>query len=629
MHVLRFSSAPLRLIGLAGLVGLAGCSASTETLSISTIPESTESIETMTASNIREDADLFLDAYSRRYVPLYYASARAEWEANTRIVEGDSITASRVRTANQALADFTGSSDTIEKAQALLARRSDLRPLQARQLDAVLYAAAGNPETASDLVRQRIAAEAAQTETLYGYAFTLDGQEVTPNEIDAILRDSDDLDERLAYWEASKDVGPTLTPGLEQLRDLRNGVVQNLGYDDYFAYQVSDYGLTSDEMVEQMRRINNELRPLYRELHTWARYELADRYNQPVPEYLPAHWLPNRWGQDWSALVNVEGMDLDGALAEKGPEWVVEQAERFYVSLGFDEMPESFYTRSSLYPLEEGTPYKKNTHASAWHMDLNQDVRSLMSVEPNAEWYETTHHELGHIYYYLSYTNPNVPPMLREGANRAYHEAVGSLMGLASLQPRFLDEIGLVPESVSSTPDPIQGLLREALNYAVFIPFSSGTMTLFERDLYAEDLSPEEWNARWWQYVKEFQGIVPPDSGRAEIGSPYNDAATKTHINDDAAQYYDYALSNVLLFQLHDHIAREILNEDPRDTNYYGRTEVGDFLKQILTPGATVDGNELLRETTGSELTATPMLEYFAPLMEWLRVQNQGRDYTL
>ena len=68
-----------------------------------------------------------------------------------------------------------------------------------------------------------------------------------------------------------------------------------------------------------------------------------------------------------------------------------------------------------------------------WLMDLDTDVRSLMSVIPNAEWYETTHHELGHIYYYMEYTNPDVPPILRSGANRAFHEGIGSLMGLAAM----------------------------------------------------------------------------------------------------------------------------------------------------------------------------------------------------
>ena len=619
---------PVRSLVAGTLLAFFGCGTAADTARIVTVPASTEAVGRLSDASVREAADLFIAAYTQRYVPLSYASALAEWDANTHIVAGDTAQAQRVRQANEALATFAGSVDVIDQARRLLERREALTDLQARQVDAILYSAASSPQTVPDLVRRRIAAEAAQTERLYGYAFTLNGVEVTPNELDRILRDTTDLGARRDAWEASKAVGPTLTAGLEELRDLRNQTVQGLGYDDYFAYQVSDYGMTSDEMVALMGQLNEELRPLYRELHTWARYTLAERYGVPVPQYLPAEWLPNRWGQDWSALVDVEGLDLDAAIGEHTPEWVVQQAERFYVSLGFDALPPSFYERSSLYPLPDGSPYKKNTHASAWHMDLDHDVRSLMSVEPNADWYETTHHELGHIYYYLAYSRPGVPPVLRGGANRAYHEAVGSLMGLASLQPRFAASVGLL-DSTATPPDPIQSLLREALNYAVFIPWSAGTMTLFEHDLYANDLPADEWNARWWQYAREYQGIVPPDSARAAVGAPFNDAATKTHINDDAAQYYDYALSNVLLFQLHDHIAREILDEDPRNTNYYGQRAVGDFLRGLLAPGATVDGNELLEQATGERLTARPMLDYFAPLMEWLRAQNADRTATI
>jgi peptidyl-dipeptidase A len=574
------------------------------------------------------EAQAFLDAYHARYVPLYAASQEAEWATNTRIVEGDTVNAHRLQLAQGALGEFRGSAENIAAARRFLARREALAPLQAKQFEVILYEAALYPQTVPALVERRIAAQAAQTERLYGYTFRMNGAEVTPNEIDRILRESTDLSERRAAWEASKAVGPTLTEGLLELRDLRNGVVEALGYDDFFAYQASNYGTDSDALIAQMDRLVEELRPLYRELHTWTRHELAARYGRPVPALLPADWLPNRWGQDWSAMVEVEGVDLDGALASREPEWLVEQAERFYVSLGFEELPESFYTQSSLYPVAEDAGYKKNTHASAWHMDLNRDVRSLMSVEPDADWYETTHHELGHIYYYLEYANPNVPPVLREGANRAYHEAVGSLMGLAAMQPRFLQEIGLL-DPTAQAPDSVRALLREALNYAVFIPWSAGTMTHWEHDLYAEDLAPDEWNARWWEYVARYQGIAPPDAARAAVGAPYNDAATKTHVSDDPAQYYDYALSFVLLFQLHDHIATEILGESPRNTNYYGRREVGDFLRGLLRRGATADGDALLREATGSELSARPMLDYFAPLMDWLREENRGRAHTL
>ena len=68
-------------------------------------------------------------------------------------------------------------------------------------------------------------------------------------------------------------------------------------------------------------------------------------------------------------------------------------------------------------------------------MNNADDVRSLMSIEPNTRWWGTTLHELGHIYYYISYTNDSVPIILRGGANRAYHEAMGTLIGMASMQP--------------------------------------------------------------------------------------------------------------------------------------------------------------------------------------------------
>ena len=577
-------------------------------------------------SPAQAEAQAFLDGYTEQYQALYYTASEAEWASNTRIVEGDDTNAKRTQAAYEAMTAFTGSVENIEAARAWLDAADELTELQVLQLEAVLFAAASDPQTVPELVKAKIAADTAQTEALYGFTYMLDGEEVTTNDIDEMLREETNLARRQAVWEASKEVGPTLRDGLSRLRTLRNGTVQALGYDDFFAYKVSDYGMTTAEMVETLDRINKELRPLFRELHTWVRYELARRYDEPVPDLIPAHWLSNRWGQDWSALVEVEGFDLDGALAQRTPEWLVQQAERFYVSLGFEPLPPVFYEKSSLYPAPEGADWKKNNHASAWHLDLERDVRSLMSVQANTEWYETTHHELGHIYYYLCYTNPDVPPLLRGGANRAYHEAMGSLMGLAAMQPRFVETVGLAAAvEAGAGADPMQLLLQEALNYVVFIPWSTGTMTYFEKELYADDLPEGEWNARWWELASRFQGIEPP----TERDERWCDAATKTHINNDAGEYYDYALSFVLLFQLHDHIAKEILGEDPRDTNYYGRKDVGEFLESIMTPGASVDWREMLREKTGSDLSAQAMVDYFAPLQTWLEEQNQGRTHTL
>lgn len=575
------------------------------------------------ASASKEEVQAFLDEYTASFTKLYYDSALAEWDANTRIVAGDTTNAYKVQKANEAFAKFTGSTEVIEKTRKFLESKDNLDVVQVRQLNTILYAAANNPETVSDLVKERIAAENAQNEMLFGYDFKVDGTSLTTGDIDKVLRESNNEAERLKNWEASKEVGIGLKDGLENLRKLRNETVGALGYDDYFSYQVSSYGMSRQEMLDEMNKMVKEVWPLYRELHTWARYELAEKFKADVPEYLPAHWLPNRWGQDWSAMVTVEGLDIDAALADKDPEWIVKEGENFYKSIGFDPLPASFYEKSSMYPLPADAPYKKNNHASAWHMDLENDLRCLMSVEPNADYYETIHHELGHIYYYQAYTNPNVPPLLREGANRGYHEAIGSLLGFAAMQKPFLAGKGLV--DADAEIDETQNLLKEALSNIVFLPFSAGVMTEFENALYAENLPKDQFNKKWWELAKKYQGMVPP----TDRGEEFNDAASKTHINNDAAQYYDYAVSYILLFQFHDHIAKNILKQDPHATNYFGSKEVGSFLKGVLETGANNDWRELLKESVGSEMSAKPMLEYFEPLMEYLKEQNKGRTYTL
>lgn len=575
-------------------------------------------------SELQKEVQAYLDDYNATYTDLSTRVNEAQWKLNTVIRDGDTLTGKLADEANLAFSDFTGKKTTSDKVSAWLEHPELLTDLQVRQLRKILYLAANNPESEKEKVKQRISAETEQVRALFGFDFKLKGKSVSTNQIDSILNVSDNVQDRLDAWQTSKEVGRVLKPGLANLQKLRNETVAGLGYSDFFSYQVSDYGMTTEEMMDLNQQLIKEIWPLYRELHTWARYELAKKYkSKAVPDDIPAHWLPNRWGQDWTALVDVKGLNLDSILATKSPDWIMKTGEAFYTSIGFEKLPASFWEKSDLYPLPAGTGYRKNNHASAWHIDLNHDVRSLMSVESNSEWYETVNHELGHIYYYLSYTNPDVPPLLREGANRAYHEAIGTQIGMAAMMKAFLAENGLLP--VNSQTDEMRTLLKQALNYVVFIPWSAGVMTGFEHDLYANNLPVDQYNKKWWKLVKKYQGIVPPSNR----GEDYCDAASKTHINDDAAQYYDYALSNIILFQLHEHIATNILKQDPRNCNYHGNKAVGDFLKSIMIPGSSKDWRQVLKDKTGSELSAKAMVNYFSPLIAYLKKENEGRKYTL
>jgi peptidyl-dipeptidase A len=574
-------------------------------------------------SALQKQAQIFLDQYNKDYQKYAYADNLGQWQLNIHIVEGDTMDQHNSSIASAALAAFTGSAANIDSAKKYIAVKSQLTALQARQFNAILFLAGNNPATAGDVVKKRIDLTNDLVAKLYGFKFMMNGKEVTPNKIDDILHNSTDLNERLAAWNSSKEVGKTLKKGLAEVRDLRNKSVAPLNYKDFFAYNASDYGMTTDEVLKQTHSMISDVWPLYRELHTWARYTLAEKYHQPVPDYIPAHWLPSRWGQDWGDLVDVKGLNIDAYLKNKGAEWIPRESERFYMSIGFDSLPSAFWTNSSLYPVPAGAGYKKNTHASAWHMDYADDIRSLQSIEANTEWWATCLHEFGHVYYFKAYSNPNVPIVLRNGANRGYHEAFGTMMGMASLQKPFLIGLGMIDPKATSN-DTME-MLQQALKYIVHIPWGSGTMTEFEHSLYSDNLSPDQFNAKWWELAKTCQGIVPPTTR----GEEYCDASTKTHIIDDPAQYYDYSIANVLLFQFHTYIADSILHQDPHATNYWGNKDIGAFLKKVMTPGESVDWREHLQTCIHSDMSAKPMVDYFAPLMAWLKKENAGRKYTL
>src|SRR6266404_760938 len=548
------------------------------------------------ASPIQERADRFLKLANAGYQALYRVNSEAQWLTVTDVTPEHDAAA---EATGKAYAAFNGNPAIISEARGLLTHQKELSELTVRELKQLLLNAAEGPMTNPDLVSKRVQAETKQSSILNSFEFKLNGQKITANEIDNKLEKSSDLNERKAVWEASKEIGPKLKDNLVTLRDLRNGV--------------------AEEMLKMLDDWMATLRPLYLQLHTWAKYKLAEKYHQPVPKKIPAHWINNRWSQEWEGLV--EAANIDKYFEGRKPEWIIKTAEQFYTGLGFSPLPESFWQKSDLFPLPLDSKRKKNTHASCWHVDLENDIRSLQSIEPNARWFFTAHHELGHGYYFKAYSRPEVPYLLRLGAAPGFHEGVGELIGLASSQVPYLQSREILPADFR--PDKTAFLLDDALARSIpFIYFSCGVMPHWEADIYAKDLPADQWNARWWKYVSDFQGIEPP----SPRGEEFCDAATKTHINDNPAYYYNYAFATVFKFQLHDYIARKILHQPPQSCNYADNKEVGAWLNNILKKGGTEDWRKVLKEATGEDISTRAMLEYFKPLMTWLEEQNKGRQ---
>jgi peptidyl-dipeptidase A len=573
-------------------------------------------------ADAKTEARQFLEFYNATFQSLYAANYEAQWASMTDVTEEN--TGQRIG-AEKTQAAFLGNKFVIERARSLLKQQDKLDALTVRQLRYVLLTAAGSPGTIPDIVGQRVQAEARQAATMDGFEFkwTPPGrsaeEKISVNQIDELLVNSTNMAERLAVWNASKESGVALRDGLVKLRNLRNRVAKEMDFSSYFGLRADWFDMSVPEMKKLTDDLCRQTRPLYEQLHCWAKHRLAQRYGEPAPRGpMPAHWLPNRWSQEWPNMV--ASVDLDPLVKDRKPEWLVQRAIAYGESLGLPKVPQVFWEKSDLYDLPPDSKRKKNTHASAWHMDLGQGVRSLMSVKSDFTWFTTTHHEMGHIFYDLSYARPEIPMILRDGASPAMHEAMAEALAAPAGQLPYLRETGIVTADMQF--DENQWLLNSALNDVVFIPWAAGVMAAWEREFYEDNLPADKLNARWWQLVMEYQGIVPP----SPRGEQYCDAATKTHINDNPAEYYKYAIAFAIKYQLHVHIAKKILKQDPRNCRTFGSKEVGAFLYGIMKHGATRDWRELIREATGEYPNGSAMLEYYSPLMNYLKEQNKGRD---
>lgn len=109
----------------------------------------------------------------------------------------------------------------------------------------------------------------------------------------------------------------------------------------------------------------------------------------------------------------------------------------------------------------------------------------------------TVHHEMGHIQYYLQYSDQ--PYALRTGANPGFHEAIGDTIALSVSTPKHLIEVGLLPNYVESDEADINALMDMALERLAFLPYGL-LIDKWRWDVFSGKATPENWNSRYWYY---------------------------------------------------------------------------------------------------------------------------------
>ena len=300
------------------------------------------------------------------------------------------------------------------------------------------------PSPLNESLAGEISSISAELDAMYGtgeHCFSVDDC-YDLEAFENIIDNSRDPEELLKAWEGWRNIGKPMKDMYLRMVEIGNQGANDLGYDGLTDLWFSKYDMPAEDFLDETDRVWDELKPLYDALHCHVRDELSNFYGENIVSKsgnLPAHVLGNMWGQSWANIYDLvytpesdqpsSEINLTNILIEKDIDEVemVKIAEKFFISLGFEPLSNSFWERSLFIK-----PQDRNVvcHASAWDIDSDiNDLRIKMCIERNAEDFSVIHHELGHIFYYQAYSD--LPNIFQRGANDGFHEAVGDLLSLS------------------------------------------------------------------------------------------------------------------------------------------------------------------------------------------------------
>lgn len=455
------------------------------------------------------------------------------------------------------------------------------------------------------------------------------GREVTLDELETLMGTERDPARLQEMWTEWHDVAAPMREDYARMVAIANEGARDLGYENVAQMWLSKYDMPADDMEREVERLWGQMQPFYEQLHCFVRTRLNARYGDsvvPLGEPIRADLLGNMWAQDWTALMPIvrprgsaQTYDTTQLLTRAGytPVTMTEAAERFYTSLGMEELPDTFWERSLL-----TRPRDRDVvcHASAWNVDNVDDLRVKQCIQINAEHFQTIHHELGHNFYQRAYNQQ--PFLFRDGAHDGFHEAIGDFIAL-NITPEYLVEIGLLRRNqVPSAAADTNLLLEQALGKISFLPFALA-MDQWRWQVFDGRITPDQYNTAWWELRERYQGIRPP----VERSAAGFDPGAKYHIANNVP-YLRYFLSYVLQFQFYEAACQQAGWEGPlHRCTVYGNREVGERFSRMLEMGSSQPWPDALEAFTGTrQMDGGSMVRYFQPLMTYMEEQNRGQD---
>ncbi len=433
-------------------------------------------------------------------------------------------------------------------------------------------------QLSEERIKETVKKEVEMESIFANFRAKIDGKEVSNNEIDDILKNSNDTTLRKKAWIAGKEIGKEIAPKLIELIKIRNENARSLGYNNYYDMMMELQELSTEQIHNMFHSFKEQTDDLFVEVKDQIDSALSRRFNISKKELMPWHYA-DLWFQE---VPEIDDYDYDSLLRNKD---LVDLTIKTYDSIGLNIR--DIIERSDLFERKG-----KNQHAFTITIEKEKkDVRVLANIRPNIRWAETMLHEYGHASY-DKYIDRRLPDILQEPSHIFTTEAVAMFFGRRARDGEWYKKIVGVNEN---TYKEISSRLKMLLKIQLAITARwVMAFVFFEKELYS---APEgDLNNLWYDTVHELQYINVPKDRRT-----YPDWAAKIHFGTAPVYYHNYLLGEMMGSQMRDYIKSNI-SEDILNKN------VGEFfVEKIFKPGALYRWDELLKRATGESLNPTHM----------------------
>lgn len=448
-------------------------------------------------------------------------------------------------------------------------------------------------------------------------------------DIQKIFQRSTDQDELKYYWEVWREKNAvwssihfqTLVESFQKAADILGIPVLEFWYHCY----------DSKNFLREMEDVMEEIKPLYQQFHAFVRQELYDKYGAgvisvrgPIPDHLYQQVFEQAWTPE-SVLekffARSELPPYDSFVEHLDARQLIDEAERFYTSLGFVPLDDTFYKEQ----LKEQDEIGNMGDCRADIFDLTPKIYMKYCQKVEFRKFMQNHGYLSRVHYATE--KRDLPAYFFDSYNLEY--PVGEAVILSASTPKHLGAIGIARNFTFTDRVLLNRHMRMGIHTMFNIPLLFVHIKVMD-DILSGKVELESINRHYWKLMGQYAGVEPPsDREEGAIDFPYSfysqidqNYQTKPVLFPSYRKF----VSEVLGYQFYRAFCKKSNHTGPlHNCDFSDSVDVGNDLKAMMALGSTKTWNDVIAKVLpeNPKLSGEALLEYYTPVHEWLKNRNK------